>query len=809
MAGVTGRMPLAGYTVVDLSTGIAGAYCTKLLADGGATVIKVESPEGDPLRRWSASGADIPPGGDGALFSFLAGSKHSVVADPEVGDDVRMVERLLASADAAVWSGGSKVAEYQGFTPSAIHRAYPRLTVTSITPFGLEGPWRDRAATEFTLQAWSGGIVGLGRGLPERAPVFVGGQVGEYMAGAYASAATLASWFRRANGDPAQPGDLVDLSMLETQILCLTYYPVTYFEMLGRPWRNARRLTVPGVAQAKDGLVDLGCGTAQQWFDLCAMVGHPEWIDEHSPLTITEQANVHADEIYAWVESNPVDEIRDLATAFRIPNAPVANGANIASLDHFRERGSFVCNPRDGFRQPGHPYRMRPARLRRPGPAPLLGEHTAGYRTAGMTPRPAPTTSGPANRLPFSGLRILDMTTFWAGPCCTHFMALLGAEVIHVESARRPDGTRLIAGIPVTEEQWWEKSPIFAALNTNKKSLTLDLQSPRGREVLRRLIATCDVIVENFTPRVLDQIGLDFAAVQEIRPDAVMLRMPGFGLDGPWRDNPAFAYAIESASGLSWLTGYPDRPPYEPYSIGDPNAGVHAFNALLLALEHRRRTGEGVLVEAAMVDAALSISAEQVIEYSAYGALLERAGNRGPTAAPQNLYRAADIDEFGRLDCWVAIAVVTDEQWVRLRGALGSPSWATDPALSAASGRCARHDLIDERLAAWCEPRSADDIVATLWDAGVPVAKVMQPHRQTELDQLAFRGFFEEVEHPVNGRARLSTVPMRFSGWSGPFHTDPAPTLGQHNHELLAELGLTPSEVADLEASGVIGRTPT
>jgi len=802
-------MPLAGYTVVDLSTGIAGAYCTKLLADGGATVIKVESPEGDPLRRWSASGADIPPGGDGALFSFLAGSKHSVVADPEVGDDVRMVERLLASADSAVWSGGSKVAEYQGFTPSAIHRAYPRLTVTSITPFGLEGPWRDRAATEFTLQAWSGGIVGLGRGLPERAPVFVGGQVGEYMAGAYASAATLASWFRRANGDPGQPGDLVDLSMLETQILCLTYYPVTYFEMLGRPWRNARRLTVPGVAQAKDGLVDLGCGTAQQWFDLCAMVGHPEWIDEHSPLTITEQANVHADEIYAWVESNPVDEIRDLATAFRIPNAPVANGANIASLDHFRERGSFVCNPRDGFRQPGHPYRMRPARLRRPGPAPLLGEHTAGYRTAGMTPRPAPTTSGPANRLPFSGLRILDMTTFWAGPCCTHFMALLGAEVIHVESARRPDGTRLIAGIPVTEEQWWEKSPIFAALNTNKKSLTLDLQSPRGREVLRRLIATCDVIVENFTPRVLDQIGLDFAAVQEIRPDAVMLRMPGFGLDGPWRDNPAFAYAIESASGLSWLTGYPDRPPYEPYSIGDPNAGVHAFNALLLALEHRRRTGEGVLVEAAMVDAALSISAEQVIEYSAYGALLERAGNRGPTAAPQNLYRAADIDEFGRLDCWVAIAVVTDEQWVRLRGALGSPSWATDPALSAAAGRCARHDLIDERLAAWCEPRSADDIVATLWDAGVPVAKVMQPHRQTELDQLAFRGFFEEVEHPVNGRARLSTVPMRFSGWSGPFHTDPAPTLGQHNHELLAELGLTPSEVADLEASGVIGRTPT
>jgi crotonobetainyl-CoA:carnitine CoA-transferase CaiB-like acyl-CoA transferase len=797
MAGMSAERrvepPLAGFTVVELSTGIAGAYCTKFFADGGATVIKVEPPEGDSLRHWSSSGAAIRPGDDGALFSFLAGAKHSVVADPEVDHDVDMVDRLLATADAVVWSAGSKLTEHQSFRPAAIHRAHPQLTVTSITPFGLDGPWRDRAATEFTLQAWSGGIVGLGRGLPERAPVFVGGQVGEYVAGAYASAATLTSRFRRITGGS---GELIDLSMLETQILGLTYYPVTYFEMLGRPWRDARRLTVPGVAQAKDGLVDLGCGTAQQWFDLCAMVGHPEWIDEESPLSITELANIHAKEIYTWVGSTPVDEIRELATAFRIPNAPVANGENIASLDHFQERGSFVLNPRDGFHQPGHPYRMLPAQLQPPRPAPRLGEHTARYRAAGTIPQPAPPPSAHANGLPFSGLRVLDMTTFWAGPSCTHFLAMLGAEVIHLESVSRPDGTRLIAGIPITEDQWWEKSPIFAALNTNKKDLTLDLQTPRGRELLRRLISTCDVIVENFTPRVLDQIGLDFAAVQAARPGALMVRMPGF------------AYAIESASGLSWLTGYPDRPPYEPYSIGDPNAGVHALNGLLLALEHRRRTGQGVLVEAAMVDAALSISAEQIIEYSAYGSLLQRMGNRGPTAAPQNLYLSADIDEFGRLDSWVAIAVATDDQWERLCRALGSPSWATDPRLSTEAGRRAHHGLIDDQLAAWCEDRGRDDIVRTLWDAGVPVAKVMQPHRQTELDQLAFRGFFEEIEHPVNGRAKLSTVPMRFSGGPGLFHTHSAPLLGQHNHELLAELGLTASEIADLEADGIIGCAP-
>ncbi|WP_101946354.1 CoA transferase [Mycobacterium sp. 3519A] len=790
---------LDGFIVVDLSSGIAGAYCTKLLADGGAEIVKVESPQGDPLRRWSASGADIRSGDDGALFSFLACSKRSVVAD--VDTDLDFVNGLLADADAVVWSRGSAVAE--ALPPAEIHRAHPHLTVTSITPFGLDGPWADRPATEFTLQAWSGGIVGLGRGSADRAPVFVGGQVGEYLAGAHASAATLASRRRGA-------AELIDLSMLETQILGLTYYPVSYFEMLGRPWRDARRLTVPGIARAKDGLIDIGCGTAQQWFDLCAMTGHQDWIDEESPLSITEQANEKADELYGWVEGQTVDEIRDLATAFRIPNAPVANGANVESLDHFVERKSFVRNPRDGFTQPAPPYRTTPDVLRAPQPAPRLGEHTDHYRRNGQMGRRKARnhTQMSVSALPFEGLRVVDMTTFWAGPSCTHMLAMLGAEVIHVESTRRPDGTRLIAGIPITEDQWWEKSPIFSGLNTNKKGLTLDLQSAAGRELLMRLIETCDVIVENFTPRVLDQMGLDFAAVQAVRPDAIMLRMPGFGLDGPWRDNSAFAYVIEAASGISWLTGYRDRNPYEPYSVGDPNAGVHALNALLIAFEHRRRTGHGVHIEAAMVDAALNVAAEQVIEHSAYRALLQRDGNRGPTAAPQNLYRTNEIDEFGRRDCWVAVAVTTDAQWAGLSAALGDPDWATDPALATVDGRRRHHDLIDEELNAWCDTRTGDEIVDALWDCGVPVAKVMQPHRQSELPQLAARGFFEDVAHPVNEATPHSTLPFRSTRGPERVHVRPAPLLGQHNREVLSELGLSDQEIDDLEATGVIGTAP-
>jgi crotonobetainyl-CoA:carnitine CoA-transferase CaiB-like acyl-CoA transferase len=797
--------PLDGYTVVDLSSGIAGAYCTKLLVDGGADVVKVEAPEGDSLRGWSASGATIAPGDDGALFSFLACSKQSVVADPDVAADVAMVERLLAGADAVVWSRGSTVAELDALSPGEISRRHPHLVVTAITPFGLDGPWHDRPATEFTLQAWSGGAIGIGRGSPDRAPVHVGGQVGDWISGAYAAAMTLAF---RARSLRDGYGELIDLSMMEAQILCLTYYPVTYFEILGKPWRSERRPTVPGVAQAADGLVALGCGTAQQWHDLCAMSGHDEWIDEQSQLTITEQSNLHAEELYEWLLEQRVDDVRDLASAFRIPNSPVGNGANVTTMDHFVERDAFITNPRDGFVQPSHPYRLSSGTLRRPAPAPRLGEHTDSARTSARAPRAVPTRDRDPDRLPFSGLRVLDMTTFWAGPSCTHVLGMLGAELIHLESTPRPDGTRLIAGIPASVDLWWERSPIFSALNTNKKSLTLDFQTDRGRELLRRLIPTCDVIVENFTPRVIDQLGLDFASVRALRDDVIMLRMPGFGLDGPWRENPAFAYIIEDASGLSWLTGYPDRNPYEPYSVGDPNAGVHALNALVLALEHRRRTGEGVLVEAAMVDAALNIAAEQVIEHSAYGALLQRAGNRGPMAAPQNIYRCAGLDEFGREDCWVAIAVATDGQWEALREAIGRPEWAMAGLLADVAGRRANHDAIDERLAAWCLPRTGDDIVETLWAAGVPVAKVMQPHRQAELPQLIHRQFFEQVGHPVNVAASHSTLPVRLSSGPDQFHRGPAPLLGEHNRELLREMGLADDEIAALEDDGVIGTAP-
>jgi crotonobetainyl-CoA:carnitine CoA-transferase CaiB-like acyl-CoA transferase len=792
--------PLSGWLIADLSTGIAGGYCTKILADGGAEVVKIEPPEGDPVRRWSASGAEIQDGDDGALFQYLGASKRSVVADPGVDADLTRVRDLLEGSDAVVWSPGSRLADLEGFHPSALVRNHPYLAVTSITPFGLAGPWRDRTATEFTLQAWSGGVIGLGRGDPDRAPVFVGGQVGAWLAGAYAAVGTMVS---RMRDDAMRAGEIIDVSMLEALVMCMTYYPVTFFDVTGRPFRGRRSIVTPGVGAAKDGMIAVGVGTGQHWLDFCAMVGHPEWMDDRA--LFRERAHL-APEIDRWFASHTVDEIRDLATAFRLPNAPIANGATLPHLDHFEARRSFVANPRGGFVQPVPPYRMHPARLRPTEPAPSLGADT-GRRFAGRPLARSPVRQeGPAD-LPFSGLRILDMTAFWAGPSCTHVLAMLGAEVIHLESTGRPDGTRML-GASFSEEQWWERSPIFSGLNTNKKSLTLDFQSERGLQLLRRLISTTDVIVENYTPRVLDQTGLTFEELRKLRGDIVLIRMPGFGLDGPWRDNAAFAYTIEDASGFTWMTGHPDQKPLEPYCVGDPNAGIHALAGLLMALMHRRRTGEGVVVEAAMIDAAINVSAEQVIEYSAYGSLLERDGNRGPGAAPQNLFRTADTDERGGRDCWVAIAVATDEQWQAVAHAVGRPDWATGPSLANGRQRAEHQDMIDDHLSDWCARLPADEIIELLWSAGVPVAKVMQPHRQGDVAQLDARRFFEVVEHPVFGAARHSTLPMRFSRGPERLHLRHAPLLGEHNAELLGELGVTGAELNSLEVDGVIGRAP-
>ena len=249
------------------------------------------------------------------------------------------------------------------------------------------------------------------------------------------------------------------------------------------------------------------------------------------------------------------------------------------------------------------------------------------------------------------------------------------------------------------------------------------------------------------------------------------------------------------------MTGYRDGPPIVPRGPGDPLGGMHAAFALMVALAERDATGEGVLVEMPLVEAALNLAAEQVLEHSAYGNLLERAGNRSPGVAPQGVYRCSGVEQ------WLAVSVTDDEQWRGLRRALGDPSWARDPALHTLAGRQVAHDDLDRELAAWARDRDVGEAVAALLAHGVPAAAVADPRSIHRHEQLAGRSFFEPCEHPLVGRHLIPTLPFRFASVERWIET-PAPTLGQHNREVLTELGLDDAEIDRLEADGVIGTRP-
>jgi crotonobetainyl-CoA:carnitine CoA-transferase CaiB-like acyl-CoA transferase len=278
--------------------------------------------------------------------------------------------------------------------------------------------------------------------------------------------------------------------------------------------------------------------------------------------------------------------------------------------------------------------------------------------------------------------------------------------------------------------------------------------------------------------------------------------MPGFGLDGPWRDRIGFAQTMEMLSGMAWVTGFPDGPPVVPRGPGDPLAGLHATFAVLSALELAQRTGEPQLVEVAMIEAALNATAEQHVEHSAYGRLVEREGNRGPAAAPQNVYACAGEEE------WLALAVADDAQWDALVDVLGRPDWSSDPRFATSAGRRAAHDDLDGHLSAWCAAQDLDDVVERLAAAGVPAARVILPPDIVDNPQLRARGFFEEMQHPVTGPNLYSGLPMRLSRGPRRWNRTTTPTLGEHNDEVLGgDLGLGDDERARLRADDVIAET--
>jgi len=612
--------------------------------------------------------------------------------------------------------------------------------------------------------------------------------------------------------------DLIDVSILECLVLTqpIGMFPTAWYSVTKTPWRAERSKNLPDVHPTTSGLVGFCVVTGQQWLDFCAMVGREDWAEDRELMRFAVRNTRRAEMIEAidhWMSARNRDEVLELADRFRVPAAPVATPSELLEMDHLFDSQLLVHHPSRGFVQPGRPYKFSSdGALHSQEPVLKLGGQRAGVlreSSADEFVAEKRESRSAAQQMPFAGLRIADFTAFWAGPMIGNYFAMLGAEVIHVESIQHPDGMRFNSSRTSSEPDWWEWGTSYQAINTNKLGLTLDLDTDRGRSLAKQLVAQCDVIIENFNPRVMEKWGLDYEAWHACSPEVIVLRAPAFSLQGPWRYRGGYAQTVEDASGLTWLTGLPDDRPQVPNGALDPIAGGHATIALLLALEQRRRTGEGMLVEAPMLGAALNIAAEQILELSGNGRVMKRIGNRSYTNAPQGMYLSSEQGPDGSRDRWVMISVSSDDEWIRMCNVIGLDGLAKKSSLRHASGRRRDHDHLDTLIGAWCSGRTCDDIVEALWSAGVPVAKVIQAHETPNLDQLESRGFFEVLDHPRLGPTTLPKYPVRLSKGPKVLHRRPAPELGEHNHQILGSiLGLSESEIEQLETSGIIGTVP-
>jgi crotonobetainyl-CoA:carnitine CoA-transferase CaiB-like acyl-CoA transferase len=412
---------------------------------------------------------------------------------------------------------------------------------------------------------------------------------------------------------------------------------------------------------------------------------------------------------------------------------------------------------------------------------------------------------------PLHDVRVIDLTTAWAGPMAGRILAFLGADVIHVEHATRVDLWRhhkqvyrpwLYAGGDGGTEPY-NRNALFNSQNLNKRSLSLDLKSPRGLELALLLAEKTDVVLSNFTPGALDRLGFGYAVLRAINPRIIVAEMPAYGNDGPRRAAPAVGATMEMASGMASLIGYPDgRPTTTGPNYMDPIGGYNAAAAILTALVARQRSGSGMYVEVPQVEAAMQFIGEEFLLAAETGENPPRRGNRVRYAGPHDAYPALGDDQ------WIAIAVLDDAAWQALCRLIGAADWAADSALATLAGRQARADEIDARLAAWTRHRDKYETAALLQAAGIAAAPVLDAREAAESPFLAERGFFTALDHSQAGRRFYQGLSIHLDRTPGSDRRA-APTLGQDTDAILGELlGLDRDAIAALEADGVTAAKP-
>ncbi|MDA3039720.1 MAG: CoA transferase, partial [Actinomycetota bacterium] len=737
---------------------------------------------GDPQRRK----AMFPRGG---IEAALRGGQR-IVAHSTVD-----VDALCDSAHVVIESGTPAWRPGPGFDPIG---GGPRIWLR-ITPFGSTGPYRSFASSAAVEEALSGHLYLTGD--PERAPI-VGPEhqtaVAAGIHGAIGIAAALAA--RQVTGR----GQLVEVSHLGVLVPLHQFTLLRYTHSGDVLRRMGNRYAGPGrpigAYRCADGMISLVVPRDDQLERLLGVAGLDHLIDEpgigstydlmHHPTLIDEH-------LVPWLETQKASEIVELLQALRVPAGPVSSLGDVLADQHLAARGFWrqvdvgTTGPPTTVRVPGPPFRITERQLA--GEAPPL--RSAATRTV--------------DQGPLTGIRVLDLTRVWAGPLAARVLADLGADVIMVEApwARGPstvDRSSVLATryYPDNDpgDRHWNRNGFLNKYALNKRGIALDLSLPEGVETFEALVAVSDVVIENYSPRVMPQLGLDEERLHHLNPRLLYVTMPGYGRTGPSVDRVAYGPMIDSHAGLSVLQGYPEDPARKGgVAWPDPLAGLHAAFAIVSALASSADDGRGRTVEGAQFESTVATIGYALAELQLTGSEPERRGNRHRHHAPQGVYPCQGEDR------WLALTVTDERSWQSVCEIAGlDASWQEWDL----EERRARHDAIDEALEAWCRSRTAGEAMARLQAAGVAAGTVNDAAGVMADPHLADTGAFVALTHPEAGTHLWPRLAIEFSDTPATYRRA-APLLNQHADEVLCDLaGLSPQRLEELRAAGVVRDRP-
>ncbi|HEX2173514.1 MAG TPA: CoA transferase, partial [Dehalococcoidia bacterium] len=795
---------LSGVRVLDLADETA-IFGTKLLADLGADVLRIEPPQGDPIRRLGPFVSS-----ESLSHWWYNAGKRSAVLDLSAAAGQHQLIDLARNADIIVETGGF------GIDLRAIRADRPGLTVVSVSPFGRSGPRRNWQGADLIAWATGGGMTLTG--LPGRAPLRPNWAIASQIAGLNAAIGGLAGFYQaRATGHGAHFDLSCQEALLSLQETLIGLY--VYQDQIQTRQGVENPIVAPyGVFPTRDGSqVLMAVITQGQWSTLTGWMtetGEVEpWILDEALLPMgrraTERPRIH-ESLGRWTQQFDRDDLVREANWRRIPCAPISTPLDVLSDEQLQARGFFVPVEQPLLGRavlfPGHPYRFEGAPPIRPAPAfgvsgvgggvsgapedslaegptlawrprpdspssqPRLAGEGSPERSTPDTPYPTPSP------VPLAGLKVVDFTWALAGPTGTRVLADLGAEMVKIEPRDVGDIAR---GLP----PHWRAQPdlnrsgFYHRLNRNKRNLTLDLKKPEAIAIVKRLAAWADVIVDNFGAGVMERVGLGPGVLFAINPALVQASLSGYGQEGPTRSYPSFAQVSQARGGLTYSTGYPDGAISGiGISLGDTGAGLQLAVAILAAIELARRTGRGTRIDMSQLEAAVLFLGPALLDAAVNGRAFSPRGSllEDRDAAPHAAFPARGDDR------WVAIGVLTEDQWRRLTEAMGRPDLAQDPRFSTATDRVANAEALDALVGAWTADQDAHELAERLQAAGVPAGVVQDAVDLLERDpHLAARGFYAQVDEPETGPVVMDTLPLRWMDGPVPIRT-PAPLIGEH-----------------------------